>query len=494
MAILLKINNVDKASEIDWKSLNLQRALTNQTDTLTFTVKRANSSGYKPAILDDVKLYDVDGTTVLFGGTIITIDEDVNGMVEYCRITCKDYTFELDRTLVIDTFENQTVQSIIESIVGFPTGNFTVTNVDGTQVVKFIAFNYEQPSKCIQQLAQLFEYDWYVDADKDIHFFSKTNNPAPFNLTDTSANYIYKSLKIRNDIKNLRNSVIVRGGQYQGSTVTEKQEADGQRTTFQFAYQYANIVVKKATITQTVGIDFITDPLTVDCLYNFNEKSIKFPIAPANGTLIEVSGNPYIPVIVKVRDTVSVAENGEYQFKIIDKSINSKEGARDRAKAELKAWANTINEGSFATQTVGLDTGQLINIQSTIRGIDTDYVISRITSKLHTPTEFIHECTLVTSKTFGMIEFLQKLLMEKDKEIEIGENEVSDEVESVEETINIGESVVASLVHNPQAEAISIGESTTVQALNYGVEFVLADQPVPSGVEREFCLDGSPLG
>lgn len=490
MSVTVTIAGVDKTTEIDWRSFNLQRALTNQTDTFQFTVKRGSGAAYKPVVLDDVKVYD--GATCIFGGNIITIDEEVDGYVEYVKVTAKDYTFDLDRYLVIDVFENQTILDIIKSIVRFGTSSYTVTNVDGLQVVNYIAFNYEQPSKCIQQLAQLYEFDWYVDENKDIHFFSKANNPAPFNLTDTSGNYIYKSLKIRGDIKNLHNSVIVRGGNYLGSLTSEKIVADGQATTFTQGYQYNTVFVKVNGVSKTVGIANIDNPASFDCLYNFTEKFVIFPAAVTATNVVEVGGYPYIPVIVKVRDSASVLANGEYQFKIIDKSINSKEGARDRAKAELAAWANKINEGSFSTITSGLDTGQLINVQSTIRTINTDYVISRITSRLQSPTVLIHDITLVTSKTFGMIEFLQKLLMEKDKEIVINEGEVSDEVESVDEEIVISEVVTSSKTHNPVTETITISESVTPQALNYAVKFVAGPQ-VPSTTKRVFNLNGSPL-
>lgn len=701
MSTVIKIQNTDRSSEIDYKTFNLQRAITNQTDTLQFTIKRSSSGDYKPSLLDDVQVIE-DGVT-LFGGNIITIDEQVDGLVEYVKITCKDYSFDLDRLLVVDVFENMTVYNIIKSIIGvgnaldfdgtndyvesgsnvamngvtfslsgwwkrdvsgalhyilsqgaatnnnglqvglkaddtftvsffnndltsvttytdtnwhhfavtynassnarklyidgqlvtsdtagadyggtghlfigkgissgffnglideivawnveltstqvsalynrgagrigvsdgtmlvgyhfdetsgtsavdfvgsnnatlnggMGTANwlqgvasykgFTINNVTATQVVNYIGFNYEQPSKCIMQLAQLFEYDWYVDEHKDIHFFSKTTNSAPFSLSDTSGNYFYKTLKIKKDIKNLRNSIIVRGGIYQGTTVTESQVADGEKITFLTAYQYANIVVKVNTVVQTVGIDFIDNPASFDCLYNFNEKAVKFPTPLPDLDVVDISGNPYIPVIVKVKEAPSITQYSEYQFKVVDKSINSKQGARDRAQAEIRAWANQINEGSFSTISTGLDVGQQLHIDSTLRVIDEDYVISRIASKMYTPTQMVHDITLVTTTTFGMVEFLQKILMDKDKEIKVNENEVTDEVESASETINIGEDLVVSIVHNPQTEAIAIGEVFTAQALDYAVEFVVGEQTPPSGVKRVFILDGSPL-
>jgi hypothetical protein len=133
-------------------------------------------------------------------------------------------------------------------------------------------------------------------------------------------------------------------------------------------------------------------------------------------------------VVTKLTNSASIATYGEFEYKIVDKSIASKQAARDRARAEIMAWAQEINEGSFTTHSMGLDTGQKINIQSTIRGINQDYIISRITSTLDSYDRMKHNCTLVTSQTYGMVEFLQKLLIQKDKEIVVGQDEVLDTV------------------------------------------------------------------
>ena len=133
-----------------------------------------------------------------------------------------------------------------------------------------------------------------------------------------------------------------------------------------------------------------------------------------------------------------------------------------------------------------------MNIQSTIRGIDQDYIISKIDSKLINGQEWRHTVGLVTTQTFGMMEFLQRLLIQKDKEITIDENEVIDLVESYFETIVLVEAVVTSKVHNPQTETLAVGESVTVQALDYAVEFCVGDF-VPTGTKRAFIISGSPM-
>lgn len=441
MATVIKVNTVDKSNEIDYTSVRLTRALTNQTDVLTFTVRRPDSAGFKPALLDDIEL--IENGTTLFGGQIIEVNETVEGKLEYFECTAKDYSFDMDRKLVINVYQSMTVDDIIASINSTYLTGYTVTNVNCPVTINYIAFNYEYPSKCLQQLAQLVGYDWYVDQNKNIYFFLKGSTNAPFNLTDTSGYYNYKTLEINKDVRNLRNSVIVRGGEYLGNSYSENFVADGNQTTFLQAYRYSGIAVTVAAVSKTVGIDNIDDPTLFDCLYNFQEKAIKFPSGskPTAGQAVIVTGLPYYPVITKVVNPASVATYGEFQYKIIDKSINSKEAARDRARAEITQWALEINEGGFQTLSTGLDTGQKINIQSTIRGINQDFIISRISSKMNTPTTMIHSITLVTSQTYGMVEFLSALLIEKDKQITIATDEVLDYVTSFSDEFTITDSI-----------------------------------------------------
>ncbi len=503
MAVTIIIADVDHTLDVEPTSFSLNRALTNQVDTVRFNVVRkggASGGDYKPSELDDVKIYD--GTQELFGGQIVEIDSQVieASDIEVFSCVAKDYSYDMDRFLVISTYKDVTIESIISDIATniMPSG-YDVSNVSCPIIAHYVAFNYEYPSKCFQQLAELVNYDWYVDANKKIFFFEKSTYPSPFNLTDTSDNYYFNTLVLKNNVTSLRNSVIVRGGTYLGLATSESVIADGTQTAFKQGYSYHSIYVNVNSVAQTVGIANIDDPTLYDCLYDFSQRFVIFPDAtkPVSGDIVQVGGYPYIPVIVKVRNYDSILQNGEHQFKIIDKSIDSKEGARDRAKAEIVAYGSTINDGSFETSTAGLDVGQQINIQSTIRGINTDYVISRITTRMRNAQEFKHNVTLVTSKTYGMIQFLMQLLLSKDKEIVIKSGEVTDEVESSNEIITFIESdPVVSISHTPQDEVATIAETNTVQALDYATIFVVGsgDGYIPTTTSRQFVLNGSPLG
>ncbi|KKN18199.1 hypothetical protein LCGC14_0958350, partial [marine sediment metagenome] len=262
---------------------------------------------------------------------------------------------------------------------------------------------------------------------------------------------------------NLRNTIFVRGGTFSGGTFDEVQgaDADGDRETFTFGFRYKTVswFVDRGSgfVAETFGIDNIDDPTTKDWLYNFQEKAMKLGTAtiPSGTDRVKITGLPQIPVIIKTKDNSSITNFGEFEGKVVDKSIDSKGGARDRAEAEIIAWAEQINEGSFSTRSSGLRVGQEITVNSAIRGINEKFHISRISTILATPTQLENKVTLMSQRTFGMVEFLQKELIRKDKEIEIDPNEVLDKIESAFESIIILEALV-------QQAAIAIAEGIVV--------------------------------
>jgi len=439
----------DKSNDVMPSSFSLDRALTNQIDVCSFQMTRINQVGTKPTMLDLVEIVE-DGTAI-FGGQVVEMSEEISSNnTEIFTIVAKDFSYDMDRFLVTNSYEDTTVNAIITDIKDnwLPAG-YTVTNVDAPVQIGYISFNYEYPTKCLQQLADLVNYDWYVDANKNIYFKAKTATPASFGLTDTNGKYHFNSLKVKTDIKNLRNTIYVRGGNYKGDTYSETLVADGEAVVYKQGFRYSNLAVTVDAVAQTVGADNLHDPADYDVLYNFSEKALKWreDNKPAAADVISVTGLPHIPILIKKSDTASQNDNGIFEFKVIDKSINSRQGARERADAELNSWKDEINEGSFSTNEAGLDVGQIINVQSDIRQLDIDFVITRISTRFDIdPTKFIHSVTLATTKTYGMIEFLQGLLMQRDKEITIDTDETIEIIITLADEMGLGDSLDSNFV------------------------------------------------
>lgn len=458
MPIVLKINDVDRSSWVDWKSFEKVEVLTKETDRLQFEIRKIGART-APALGDKITV--LYGASKIFEGVVVEVLEEIRGGILIgWQIKCKDWTHTLDKKLVIKSYTNQTAAAIISDIITTYCPGFTTNNVVAPVNVASIKFNYEFVSKCLQQLSDLLDYDWYVDYDKDIHFFSEEQNTTPFNLDDTSGNYKFGSLEINKNILQIKNTIYIRGGEYKGNLETFIWSADGQQITFDLPYSLDEITVKKGGVTQSIGTDFVTDPNLVDCLYNFNEKQIKFRSdnKPGSGVAVEISGKPWIPVIAKISDWESITNYGEYEFAIIDKSIKTKDEAKNRGKAALRKFGETVWEASFRTNKVGLRTGQKIRVQSDIRGIDKWFMVNRVISRTRKSDEFEYEIFLIASGNVTFIDMMTGLLEKDKKNIVIAANEILDKIETIEDSVSIAESVSRYGVKNV-LESASIGES-----------------------------------
>lgn len=510
MAITLKVNSVDKSAFVDWQSVKKEEILTKEPDTLEFLIKNFGTKTYRPAIGDDITLFD--GATKIFGGVIIeTRDALSGGLAKSFEIKCKDYTQTLDRYLVSKTYSSMTANAIIADILStFTDGTFTGVNVNAPITLARIVFNYLTVSQALQKITEAVGgYDWYVDYDKDIHFFQNTATAAPYALADTTGYFIYNSLELRKDTSQLRNVVTVRGGDFEGTAVENKQVADGQQRVFFVGYDLTSFLAYKALaaspttfVALTVGSDGKDNPASFDSLYNPNNGLLIFPdgTKPAINDVIKTTGIPIFPIISQVEDTASVTLNGRYEYLIVDKTIKSKDAAKQRAQAELLKYSTLLTTGSFFTRTSGFRSGQLLTISLTLRGITGTYLIERITTTLRTPSasssDLLFEVALVSTVDVTMIDILNKLLIkDPSSQIDIGQNEVVDRIFTQYETITVSEVTAQSKVHNPQTETITLTEAS--QASKTLATVFVAGPYTPSSfadTKRVFIIAGSPLG
>jgi len=115
-------------------------------------------------------------------------------------------------TVAAVTFQNSSDEEAIAHFHEFDFGvaipDFTTNNVADGPIISDISFDYIQVSDAITKIAEICGYEWYVDYDKDIHFFAKNTYPAPFQLDDNQADY--KDLIINTNISQIRNRIFVK--------------------------------------------------------------------------------------------------------------------------------------------------------------------------------------------------------------------------------------------------------------------------------------------
>lgn len=419
--------DLDITQYIDWGSFKVKDALADKVNTCDFSIRNPVGKGISLILGQTINISD--GATDIFAGSVLKTSRSMANFMEVIDVSCVDYTRDLDKYLVTERYEGKTVEYIISDILDNYGVGFTHVNTSCGTILESITFNYIPVSQCLQKLAKAVNYFWYVDYDKDIHFFARAENAAPFSLSDTSGNYIYNSLKLNDDLSQLKTRVQIRGGETIADTKTEYLSGDGTNLYFKLANKFSALpTVKVGGTTKTVGVDRLSVEADFDCFWDFNEKYIRFKAStiPSSGTNnIEVSGTPLVPIISQVEDDVAVATYGVWEFYKEDKTIKTKEEAKQYAIAQLEEYKNSIVEGTFETTTSGLKSGQIITIASTLRSLtSTQYVIQEVVLKMKTPTTYKYSVKLATYRSWGIIDFLQQLINDGRVESEQTENEV----------------------------------------------------------------------
>lgn len=462
MDLVITIDSTDRSNLIEWDSLKKEENQDEKVDTFEFKYKKYGLRTWRPGLQEEIIVTDNDRAGIrVFAGRIVKIDQDLDrgGLLRY-KVKCQDYTVDLDEQLIAQTFENKTAKQIIDTIK--PAG-FTSTNVIGTPIIERISFNYQPISDCIRDLAELLGCYWYVDYNKDIHFFQKSTKTAPFNITDASSQLIGATLSIDKNHTQMRNRVIVRGGEYVGNSRSEIYEADGEQDFFPLSNKFSDLVTVEVNtgagyVAKTVGVDPLkTFADGFEVLWNFNEKFVQFDTKPNAGDLVRVTGTPLVPLIVQVEDSASILQYGLKEYKIEDKNIIDPGTARKRGQAELTAYAEGLTEGAFLTYTDGLQVGQTIRVNSTLLNVDEYYIINKIKMQLHSRTKAVYEVSLASTKSLGIIAFLQMLLRRQDKNIVRVENEVLTIVKTDHQGVNVLEEITRE-VEKEDFQGVSVAE------------------------------------
>lgn len=419
----------------------------------------------------------------LFKGTIVQRDDEViGGLLLGVKITVKDGLHKFDALLVNKAYNDTTAVAVVQDIVdNFSTG-FTLEAPATSPSVSSIRFNYELPSKCLQAIAQQIGWDWFIDSDDVVHFFAKGDKVAPFEVTDDNGMLIYNSLSFSSDILQLKNSVFLRGGEYlddvSEADALDKYTADGQQVVFNIGYKYSDVQVSINGVAKTVGADFLDDAASYDCLYNFQEKLIRFreDNKPTVGQIIKVFGNVYVPLIVQSEDSDSVTQYGRREGVKIDKTITSVLEAETACSAILDEWSQGSYEGSFKTREKGLRAGQMITINSASFGVNDTFKINRIRGKMNGHDSFEYEIQFIKSGNIDFTDIMVDLLGKEKKNLTIADNETvqrlrkfTDELEATDELISFTKTN-GPYIYGPKAEVLidsynvsNYGATTSIQ-------------------------------
>lgn len=417
MTISLTVAGTERAGSIVVDSLVKEDAINDEKDTLRFRVLKYGSVGFTPAKNEEVVL-TIDSVKE-FGGLIVSVEKHIEaGQMVVYDVTCSDYRFQLDQKVVNERYDDQSVDLIISDLIATYASTFTTTDVVITTTVETMSFNRVSLSAAIEKIAKATGNSWYVDYDKGVHFFAKSQNSAPFLVTDSNGKYLQDTLKINDDLSQLRNVLIVRGDEERGDVRTEIQSpTTADQIIFNLGNKFAQqpqafLDTGSGTSSITLGIDFLTAEEDADAFWSFQSKYIRFKgsTTPSSGHKIDISGIPLFPILVQVKDGASIGTYGEYQFFIENKTIKSRAEAIAFAGAQLDAYAQGVVEGGFSTDQSGLRSGQQIRVNSSLLGVDEWFLIQKVRFRVLAQSKGRWDVELATLRTIGILQVLQDLI------------------------------------------------------------------------------------
>jgi len=353
----------------DSLNINIERSIGDYNATSNFTIDLKNIAGkYDDTfnLNDEVLVYaDKDSspaTTKIFVGIVEDISYTGNNVDEKLVLKGRDYGAVLqDMTVQPIIFKNRDAGEIAKVIV--ETNSLGIVSTDGIDtasgtVITKIGFNHKNIFDALKELAELADFYFYVDADKDVHFEIKEgiSSGLTFNNTNvTHANFNTNDSQIFNKIWVYGDRILTGatdvGGIGAGSEFKLTDKPHNSR------------VFVDSTLQETGGVIGMDDPLNTSGLkyvVDFNEKNIVFVSGLAAGDNIPASGTSNVqvdyerssPILKFTQDGDSIEAYGPKTKVISDTSIKDYSAANDKAVSYLADHKNPIIQGKIRVHNV----------------------------------------------------------------------------------------------------------------------------------------------
>ena len=341
----------------------VERSIGDYNGTSNFTATFRNDYGkYNTTfhLHDEVIIYanmNAPATTKIFTGIIEDIDFSGSEKKEKVVLSGRDYGSVLqDVTIQPLVFINrdcgEIAKTIIEmSVMGIVTTNNVNTNT-GT-VLSRISFNQKNVFDALQQLASLAGYYFFVDANKDVNFISKSSISSGLSFDSTniiSADFETNNTEIFNKVW-VYGSNIYTGTNFTGGT--------GGGSVISLLYNPYNTQVYVGGVLQSPGgVINMDNPYLVSGLkyvVDFNKKQIVFVSGTSAGNNVPASGTSNISIdydrstkIAKlVQDNASIGSYGPKSKVITDNNIKDYQAAVDAANSFLASNKNPKTQGTI---------------------------------------------------------------------------------------------------------------------------------------------------
>ena len=370
-------------------SLNLNDKL-NERTTCSFTVIDPTFSiepGMEVTIVDD-------GNTV-FAGNIENVGES-GDLIAYVNVSCVDFSRLIDKRLVFDTFVDTNAGDIVKSIITdfFAEEGIIEGDVQDGPEIKRAVFNYDSGNISMNYLAEVTGFNWDINKDKQLNFFDRQTNTAPFDISDANRNY--KNLQVKKTKAQYRNRQYVQAGTDLTLEIVKEKptpKPDGVSKTFIVRLPIGlkpTIFVNDVAIdAANVGVNGIDQDKQYYFSYNSNTVTQDDSVTTLDGTdKIEITYQGLYPIFIVADNPSAINErqaveggSGIYENVVEEKTLDGRDAAYQFAFGKLDKYGIIPKIVTFDTYKHGLKSGQLLKVINAKHNVDGDFLIESIATR-----------------------------------------------------------------------------------------------------------------
>lgn len=350
---------------------------------------------------------DALGNRIFGGYATDYIDATVKKKV-YTQVKAHDYWQQLDRIIINEVYDGQTDIFIIKDLLTKYASWVDTSLLPTTSSYTFGPKNFTHFTlqKAIQAIVDATGYAIWIDYYKKVHYTLPTNaSTAPFSLSsspDFRNSFQFGLVSHERDDTAAINRVYFYGGKNLSNDYTQDLsiQANGVSTTFTLAYYphksadgHFHIFKNGTEYSDSNGLlgfvggngaknTLIKDGGQCQVLMNIDSHTLEWNSAPAAGATISAKYRHEVPLVVVITDENSHQFYGTYLDGVIsDSSVFDSTTAVQRCRVVLLEQSLGVETLQVRCWKAGLQSGQLLRIDESVRNIHNTYIIQKVEVK-----------------------------------------------------------------------------------------------------------------
>lgn len=378
-----------------------------------------------------------NGATKIFEGLILRIkkyESDPN--VLYYNLNIVDNSALADRRVIAKTYVNQTAGYIVNDLITEVLGeeNVTAGTIATGPIIKKAVFNYIKCSAALDYIKNVTGLNWNIDKDKQLQFFDRSTNIAPWTLDDSVQ---HSKFNQESNMDAYRNIQYVRGGR--GRTATQENEVlspapDGKSRSFIARFPLAeqptieinlNGAGWAAIDVEDIGINGLNTNKKWYWTYGsqiITQDNTETVLATVDAIRLTYVGLRNL--FVKVENPAEITAQGKHEALNTEKSINITDQAIEYANGLIETYGEIKDNISFSTEVDGLQAGQLMKVEKLLYGINDNFLIESVNIKPSDSGSIEYTIKGLDGAAIGGWEEFFKELLKGNRDYAINENEV----------------------------------------------------------------------